>query len=398
MMKIASAAATAAHSDDAISACIAQLQAQGLSHPDYLMVQADARHDLILISNALKQHWPQSSQHLATSCLGSFTETTLAMGPEPGVCVFGIADPEGDYGTACGDLGSDPRTAAAALTRNALQAADRLGESPTLVWISSAPGSEEDVIAGIQDVVGDSTPIVGGSAADNAIAGEWRMSDGGPPVAQGMVLSALFPSGKVGAAFHSGYTPTARRGRITRCEGRRLYEIDARPAAQVYAEWTEGAVSVPASGEENVLMSTSLWPLGRTMSTLGGTDVFILSHPETLRSDGSMTLFTRLESGDELILMSGTTDALVQRPLAVTQSAARVGEIAQDEVAGMILVFCAGCMLTVQERMDAVRMSLAQAMPGVPMIAAFTFGEQGPAIACHNRHGNLMISSVVFSR
>jgi hypothetical protein len=52
----------------------------------------------------------------------------------------------------------------------------------------------------------------------------------------------------------------------------------------------------------------------------------------------------------------------------------------------------------VKERMDEVRASLAEALPGVPIIAAFTFGEQGPVFTCQNRHGNLMISAVVIAR
>ncbi|MBK1645166.1 hypothetical protein CKO25_11010 [Thiocapsa imhoffii] len=398
MMKMASAAAMAESTHEAVESCIAHICAEGVSEPDYLMAQADARHDLHALAQALRNHWPNARLHLATSCHGSFTETALAMGPQPGLCLFAIADAEGDYGTAGGELGGDARAAAATLTRAALRDAGRFGESPTLVWMSSAPGEEEDLIAGIQDVVSDTTPIVGGSAADNEIAGQWRMSDGETVVSQGLVLSVLFPSGKVGAAFHSGYMPTMHSGRITGCDGRRLLELDHRPAAQVYAEWTEGAIAVPSTGSENVLMSTSLWPLGRTMSTLGGADVYILSHPETIRADGSMTLFTGVAEGEEMVLMRGTIDALVNRPVLVAQAAARVGEIAREDIAGMILVFCAGCMLTVQARMDQVRAALAEALPGVPIIAAFTFGEQGPAVANHNRHGNLMISSVVFSR
>jgi hypothetical protein len=395
---MASAAAMADSTEEVVDACIEALLARDLIEPNYLMAQADARHDLSAIGDALRKRWPGARLHLATSCHGSFTETALAMGPKPGLCLFAITDPEGDYGTACGELGADARSAASALTRAALRDAGRFGETPTLVWMSSAPGDEEDVIAGIQDVVSDTTPIVGGSAADNEIAGQWRMSDGKKALSQGIVLSVLFPTGKVGAAFHSGYTPTARSGRITGCDGRRLLEIDGRPAAEVYVEWTAGAVEIPKTGVENVLMSTSLWPLGRTMSRLGGADVYILSHPETIRADGSMTLFTRVAEGDEVVLMSGTIDTVINRPVLVAQAAARVGEIEPDDVAGMILVFCAGCMLTVQAQMDQVRVSLAKALPGVPMIAAFTFGEQGPAVASHNRHGNLMISSVVFSR
>ncbi len=171
MMKMASAAALADSTQEAIDDCIDRLLARERIEPNYLMAQVDARHDLATVAQALRKRWPGARLHLSTSCLGSFTEAALAMGPEPGLCLFGIADAEGDYGTACGELGADARSAAAALTRAALQDADRFGESPTLVWMSSAPGSEEDVIAGIQDVVGETTPIVGGSAADNEIAG-----------------------------------------------------------------------------------------------------------------------------------------------------------------------------------------------------------------------------------
>jgi len=80
------------------------------------------------------------------------------------------------------DLTTDEGLAAA------LADADRLGETPAMVWVSSTPGSEEDVIAGLQDVVGSATPIVGGSAADNAIEGKWQVMAGGEAVGNGLVV------------------------------------------------------------------------------------------------------------------------------------------------------------------------------------------------------------------
>jgi hypothetical protein len=263
--------------------------------------------------------------------------------------------------------------------------------------VSSAPGREEEVIAGLQDVVGGATPIVGGSAADNAIEGKWQVMAGGAPFSNGLVVSVLFPSARIGAAFHSGYAPTEKRGRITRCAGRRVIEIDGQPAADVYAAWTQGAVTRPAADAVNILMATTLWPLGRRMDSIGGADIYMLSHPETLAADGSLTLFTEVAEGEELVLMSGTVDSLLERPVLVSDSACRMGEIGKAQVAGMILVFCAGCMLTVKDRLDEVRRALNAALPGVPFITAFTFGEQGPALARSNRHGNLMISAVTFA-
>lgn len=398
MMHIATAAAATSSTLAAAERCIQCLLDQGMDGPRYLMIQADTRHDLAVVRAVVQGRWPQVRIHAASSCLGSMIETGTHIGPEPGLCLLAIADADGDYGTACGALDGEPRARAAALVRQALADAERLGESPAMVWVSSAPGSEEDVIAGLQDVVGSATPIVGGSAADNAIEGKWQVMAGGAPFGNGMVVSVLFPSTRIGSAFHSGYTPTERRGRITRCEGRRVFEIDGRPAADVYAAWTDGAVTRPSADAVNILMATTLWPLGRHTDNIGGADVFVLSHPETLAADGSMTLFTRVSEGEELVLMRGTADSLLERPALVSEAACRIGEIDKKRVAGMILVFCAGCMLTVKDRLDEVRRSLNACMPGVPFIAAFTFGEQGAALACDNRHGNLMISAVTFAR
>jgi hypothetical protein len=396
-MDLLSASAVGSDAGELTRRCIDQLRDGGVLEPRYVMVQAEASLDLVQIAAELRLAWPGVAMHIATSCLGSFTEAGLVMGPEPGLCMLAIADPNGDYGAAAGTLGATPRESATSIVRAALLDADRIGETPDLVWISASPGNEELVLAGIHDVVGSAVPIVGGSAADNTIAGGWRINAGGDTFDDGLVVSVMFTSGRVGAAFHAGYAPTEPRGTVTKCEKRRVYEIDGRPAAAVYSEWTDGAVALPTSGVVNVLADSALYPLGRAIESVGGADVFLLSHPETMDSDGSMTLFTDVEAGDVLVAMRGTHDALIRRPLLVTQSACRVGEIEPEAVRGMILVFCAGCMLAVQERMEEVRASLAGALPGVAILAAFTFGEQGPAITGRNRHGNLMISSVVFA-
>ncbi len=62
-----------------------------------------------------------------------------------------------------------------------------------------------------------------------------------------------------------------------------------------------------------------------------------------------------------------------------------------------MIVYCAGCMLTVQNEMDRVVKELNDTLNGSPFLGTFTFGEQGCFIGGENRHGNLMISAVIFS-
>ena len=52
-------------------------------------------------------------------------------------------------------------------------------------------------------------PIIGGSAADNTIAGHWRVLDADNAIADAALVSVLFPSVTVSTAFESGI---ARRG------------------------------------------------------------------------------------------------------------------------------------------------------------------------------------------
>ena len=55
-------------------------------------------------------------------------------------------------------------------------------------------------------------------------------------------------------------------------------------------------------------------------------------------------------------------------------------------------------MLSVQDRIEEVVDGVVAELPGAPLAGVFTFGEQGPIVGAGNRHGNLMISCVVFGK
>jgi len=179
--------------------------------------------------------------HGATSCLGAMSDA----GVTDGLAAFILRDPAGAYGSATADISEGAFAAGQTATRTALARCDRVGEKPDLIWIAATPGAEEDVLAGIEAVVGPDVPIIGGSAADNSVAGDWFVFDQHGQLGEGLVVSVLFPSGKISFAYQNGYAPTASTGRVTAAEGRHVTEIDGRPAMTVYADWTGGAIPGP---------------------------------------------------------------------------------------------------------------------------------------------------------
>lgn len=76
----------------------------------------------------------------------------------------------------------------------------------------------------------------------------------------------------------SGYLPTNKKGIITKAQGRTIYEIDGKPAAIVYNEWTDGAISEYLEKGGIILAPTTLKPIGRIIGEVMGIKNYLLSH------------------------------------------------------------------------------------------------------------------------
>ena len=397
IMKFATAFSTDPTTTTAIHAAIAQLADQLDNQPDWLLLYASEGYESDVLLAELAAYAPDAAVHGATSCLGAMTQMGFHSADGTGLALLGISDAEGSYGVGSAEIGNDPRQAGADAILDAIDRADRMGEPPALIWLSGAPGHEEAILCGIQDVIGPNVPIAGGSSADNAVAGNWQQFANGNQYGNAVVLTALYPSVPIHHAFHSGYSSTLLQGTITKAVGRTLYEIDGKPAASLYNDWTNGTVASALGDGGNVLADTTLFPLGRQVAT-GDATTFRLAHPDTVTQDGALTLFANVEEGEELVLMSGTKESLVERAGRVAQSALWAGRLSADQISGALVIYCAGCMLTVQDRMTAVVDEIKSALGDAPFIGTFTFGEQGCFNNGENHHGNLMISVVVFEK
>ncbi len=396
-MKIATAWSTSRDTQEAVQTAWEKMKDRLGGPPDWLAVHASIEHDGQTLMNVLNQLAPGVPVHGGTSCLGVMTEAGFHAADGVGLGLFGLKDPGGCYGVGAVEDPGDPREAGAAAARKALLGAKHPGGSPKLIWLTCAPGFEEQVLTGIEDVVGASVPIAGGSAADNTIEGHWRQFANGQVYSNGVVVTAMSPTSNVHVSFWSGYQATPHCGTVTEASGRIMYTIDQRPAATVYNEWANGAIEGSLSGG-NVLADTTLHPIGRLVQKIGGVTFYRLSHPEAVTPDGGLRLFTDFETGEEIVLMTGTRLGLVTRAGVVAEFALKRGPISPDQVAGALVIFCAGCMLAVQDRMDQVAANIRQALGGNPFLGAFTFGEQGRFIDRANYHGNLMTSVIVFER
>lgn len=392
-MRITTAISTLSDGNAALDALAAGLAVPDGATPDFI-----ALHFAAGLADAFGARaaacLPAGALHGGTSCLGVMSDAGAAIADGTGSGAFAIYDPDGSYGTGAAALDPDPQAAARTATLQALAAAGRSGESPALVWLTAAPGCEEAVLAGVQQIVGRGTPIMGGSSADNTVAGQWRQFCNGDLLTGAVVVSVLFPSTPVSTAFQGGYAPTGQSGVITSATGRRLHRIDDRPAAEVYAEWTLGAVPVAGDTARSILSDATLHPLGVVTDHIAGVPFHLLVHPATSQPDGSLDLFADVRAGDRIWQMIGSADSLIDRAGQVARAARGVG----PAPVGALVVYCGGCLLAQPDRLPEVVDRLRAALSGAPFLGVFTFGEQGIIPPDQTRHGNLMISCTLFGQ
>jgi hypothetical protein len=308
-----------------------------------------------------------------------------------------LLEDDGDFGVAAARLDADAAHTAERLLLQALANCGCRGELPELIWIYQPPGQEEAVIEGLRRVVGDRCPIVGGSSADDDISGRWRQLGPEGPMSDGLIVGALLPRSRVGYAFQGGYEPAGPSGVITAVNGREILSIDGKPAAGVYNQWIGGRIDEQLPRGGRIVAGTTMCPLATDGGRVDGVAHYLLIHPETVTSTGSLRTFRNTEAGARIYAMRGDRGHLVDRAGRVTERALRKLASSPTGAAGAIVVYCGGCKMAIGDDIRKVSAAVAVQLGDAPFIGCFTFGEQGRLLD-RNVHGNLMISAIVFSR
>jgi hypothetical protein len=396
-VETASSFSTFSDTAQALADAYADLENKLGGPPTWMAVHGTYQHPGKVITTTLQTLAPGVPFQGGTSCLGVMTEAGFHSDKGTGLGLFGVRDLEGVYGVGYAESKTHSRQTGKQAMTNALQNA-RTNTPPALAWITCAPGDEEGILAGIEDgLTRTNVPIIGGSSADNTVEGKWYQITNGQVLRNGVVVTAMYPSKPLRYAFDNSYTPTTHSGVITKASGRIIYKINHRPAADVYNEWTNGAITDYLEGG-NILSPSTLYPLGRVAMWSLGTTLYQLSHPEAVLENRALALFTKAEPGEEIVLMESSAKDLVYRVDRVTSKALAGIHAPDKQVAGALIVYCAGCMLAVQDEMQEVTKQFRKALGGQPFLGLYTFGEQGCALLGENSHANLMMSIIVFER
>jgi len=385
--------------------------------PDFLVLFATSGSDLRAILAEVRWRVGQRTRVFGGTCdvRGVMTdrgfipvsergyELDVAEGKR-GLAMMAVVSDEIQFGTGSADFTAYPsvEAAAEAALRQAIASAGKTPDQvPSAVLTSPTIGDEEEVLVGIENVIGTTGVVVGGTLAgpEAGAFGDTAVHD------RGVSLAVLYTDLPIGWTFEGGFDVTEpRSGVVTKMDRQTIVEIDGRPALDVYDEWLGGRIAHLLEEEQGrsdrVRDLLTLHPLYRTFRSPGGQDYFLFSHPwpkdPTLR-DRAVATSTKIQAGETVNLSRGTWDILMNRVGNLPRNAMIQGgmSIGRRPLFGIGCV-CGGVLGVIPPSERAkLPLLINQTNHEAPFVANFTWGEQGHFPGIGNRHGNLLSAFLV---
>ncbi len=368
-------------------------------NPNYVLLWYTIAYDPSEIQDTLRELLgPDVQIQGNSSAVAVMSPDGYHLGEVGSLAILGIASDKVDIGVGGANLDElAPREAGRKAIQEAISNSRKEG-SPRFVYITATPGKEEGILLGIEDIIGTDVPIIGGSAGDETLTGKWSNIANDQTYTNSVVLGAVYTDLKIGQAHEFGYMKSVEQGIATRAEGRTLYEIDNRPAAEVYNEWTGDHFTKELKEGGMILTEATFYPLAKIVHGEKEQTHLCVSHPGAINlPEKSITMFTDIETGDEIMLLHGNWEWLVNRAQSTARLAMRSENIASGEGLFAFYTFCAGTLLAIPE---AERPKVPHLLRGeigdVPFVGGFTLGEQVFLPGVGNRHTNLVNSLGIF--
>ena len=301
-----------------------------------------------------------------TSSGAIMTPEGIISSPDGFAGMMVLEENELHVGVAGSPRGKDPRETGRKLAKEAMANAKKK-VAPTAFAMFASPAEEEYYLKGIQDVIGE-VPMFGGSAADDAVAGEWRVFCEDKSFGDGCAVAFFYTTKDIKNVFTGAFEETDTVGIVTKvADDRRIVEIDHEPALKKYAKWI-GAKADDLMGQ-NLLVASIPHAVG--VKTLQG-DLTAVRHPMIGNKDYSFNVGAKVAEKTAMILLKNDVNGLIK-------GAKDTIEEVKDgfKPAGLFLVHCGGRKLHIGDRVDEDFKAIKNACGDTPFIVAFTFGEYG---------------------
>ncbi|MBN1586999.1 MAG: FIST C-terminal domain-containing protein [Candidatus Omnitrophica bacterium] len=296
------------------------------------------------------------------------------------VVVVAITNPDMAYGVGLGqNISHNARAAGYEAGREAKLMLDQRfkGSHPLrrhflLMLSEGLKGNCAETVRGLQNVMGNSFPIVGGSAGDDLHFVQTHQFLEDKVLSDSVVCLLVAGNISVGIGARHGWKPLGKPKTVTQSSSNTIEKIDDRPAVSVYDDYFGDKARELRS--QSLTRMALLYPLG--LSVPDETE-YLVRNAMRVQANGAVVCGAEVPQGSEVRLMMGTkTSAITAARQAAQEAKKNLGKASPK----LALIFESASRHQLLGRRAEEELEIVQKVigAGVPLAGFYTYGEQAP--------------------
>ncbi len=338
--------------------------------PDLAVIFSSAKHDSDAVMRGIKEVTGDLAI-IGCSSAGQFTEDgTLKDGL---VCAMIASDNHRFYTGLGTHLKSNPvKTIKNACT--SLPGPNYLyPEQSAILLIDGLAFKGEEAVLAASSVLGPNVKFAGGAAADNLAFKETRVFGNNQSLSDAASLCLIQSKDPVIITLNHGHKPISEPLRITKAKDHILYEVDGKPALEVWKDCIRERVKKQGIDVDRLnLAELSKLFLTYEAGLLTGTD-YKVRFPASCNPDGSMNFVCTMMEGAVIKIMFSDPHHQMESIRLACQKALKAAH--GIDIAGGIVFDCACRAMILQDEFPKAVELGKNMIGGVPFIGCETYGE-----------------------
>ena len=309
---------------------------------------------------------------LSASTAGEFTEETVSKGAAVAVAIAG--DYEIRAGMADG-LAANAEAAIAEALGNVPESLDGYAYRTGVMLLDplSGNGEEATLLAASMMATESSIRLVGGAAGDDLAMKATHVGMGSRVASDAIIVAAIFSKKPLGIGVCHGHEAlNDERMTVTKSDGATVFELDGRPAWEVWKERTREVAAAVGINVDAIPADELGGFLLRYQAGLASGSELKLRAPLSLGEDGSLSFASGIPQGSVIRLTKSTPQRQVH---SAVKAAERACEQLESEPAGAVVFDCICRNLILAEKFDDAVSRISKALGGTPLAGFETYGE-----------------------
>jgi hypothetical protein len=367
---IATAIATGSARDAAASLVRETRQELGSTEPTLVVAFASTAQPLAEMMGELAGAF-RDAVLIGASTAGEFTERGDA---KHSTSVFALA---GDFRVFAG-MGTGLKDAPERAVEQAMQGLPRdvngYPHRTAILLLDPLAGNGEEATLIASSMLGADVRLAGGAAGDDLKMVRTDVAFGRKSASDAIVLALIFSKSPLGVGASHGHRPVSQPLRVTKSSGNVVYEIENRPAYEVWTEHTraralEQGIDVAAlkRGEEGSYL------LRYEAGLAAGADAFKIRAPLSRGDDGSISFACGIPEGSVIRI----TESVAERQIESAREAARRAraQLGGKRPAGAIVFDCICRNLILADDFGRAVRGMSEELGGARIAGFETYGE-----------------------